>query len=156
MSILVKSSFFEKKLIRALSSASSSKTAKGVIMPEKGRLFPILVSVAWHEIWCLGVDRILIHPGKIHSQLALHNQWLRSINASLNRDRILADKLRFGSLSLNKQLVLNTWSGLLLNEESLLDDWIHTKGVLVELLITSPRFTQLPSSFSRVPITALP
>ncbi|KAJ7190310.1 hypothetical protein GGX14DRAFT_605990 [Mycena pura] len=44
------------------------------------------------------------------------------------------------ALCFNKELVLNTWSGLLLNEESLLDDWTYTKGVLAEsptLVITT-------------------
>jgi hypothetical protein len=106
-------------------------TPSGKILPEKGRLFAILVSVAWHEIWRLRVDRVLTHPGKVHSELAICTQWLRSINVSLSRDRILTNKTKFGSLSFNKKLVLNTWSGLLLNEESLPDDWTYEKGVLV-------------------------
>jgi hypothetical protein len=107
------------------------KTTKGAIIPEKGHLFAILVSVAWHEIWWLRVDRVLCNPGKIHSGQAIYNQWFKSVNTSPNRDRILTDKLRFGTLSLNKQLVLNTWSGLLLHEDSLPDDWTYTKRVLV-------------------------
>ncbi|KAJ7220157.1 hypothetical protein GGX14DRAFT_354895, partial [Mycena pura] len=70
-------------------------------------------------------------PNKIHSNLAICTQWLQSINASLSRDRILTNKIKFGMLSFNKELILNTWSGLLLNEESLPDDWTYTKGVLV-------------------------
>jgi hypothetical protein len=106
-------------------------TPSGKILPGKGRLFAILVSVAWHEIWRLRVDRTLTHPGKIHSELAICTQWMRSINASLNRDRILTNKTRFGPLSFNKNLVLNTWSGLLLNEDSLPDDWTYEKEILV-------------------------
>jgi hypothetical protein len=48
-------------------------------MPEKGRLFAILVSVAWHEIWCLRLDQVLTHPGKRHSQ------WLRPRDATRAR-----------------------------------------------------------------------
>ncbi|KAJ7190312.1 hypothetical protein GGX14DRAFT_382276, partial [Mycena pura] len=59
------------------------RTSRGKILPEKGRLFAILVSVAWHEIWRLRVDRVLTHPNKIHSEPAICTQWLRSINASL-------------------------------------------------------------------------
>jgi hypothetical protein len=106
-------------------------TTKRKIIPEKGRLFAILVSVAWHEIWCLRVDRIFTNPGKVHLEPAIYNQWLRSVNTSLRQDQILTDKMRFGPLSLNKKLVLNTWSGLLLDEESLPDDWTYAKGVLV-------------------------
>ncbi|KAJ7193723.1 hypothetical protein GGX14DRAFT_378700, partial [Mycena pura] len=84
-----------------------------------------------HEIWRLRVDRIITNPGKIHSSSAIYNQWLKSINTSLTRDRILTNKTKFGKLSFNKQLVLNTWSGLLLNEDYLPNDWTYTKRVLV-------------------------
>ncbi|KAJ7751680.1 hypothetical protein B0H16DRAFT_1547993 [Mycena metata] len=61
----------------------------------------------------------------------IYNQWLKMVNAALQRDRILTNKARFGTRALNKQTVLNTWSGLLMDEDSLPDDWIFTKGVLV-------------------------
>jgi hypothetical protein len=38
--------------------------------------------------------------------------------------------MEFKTLALKKQCVLNTWSGLLLDEASLLDNWIN-EGVLV-------------------------
>jgi hypothetical protein len=76
------------------------------------------------------VDRVLTLPGKVHSELE-STQWLRSVNTSLSRDCILTNKTRFGSLSFNKKSVLNTWSGLLLNEDSLPDDWTYENGVLV-------------------------
>ncbi|KAJ7214565.1 hypothetical protein GGX14DRAFT_360201 [Mycena pura] len=107
------------------------KSGKGKLIPEKGRLFAILTSVAWHEIWRLRVERVITSPGKVHSSPAIYNQWLKAINTSLSRDRILTDKLKFGNLSFNKQLVLNTWSGLLMNEDYLPDDWTYTKAVLV-------------------------
>jgi ribonuclease HI len=55
---------------------------------------------------------------------------LKTINQALQQDCLLTDKVRFDSLALNKQLVLGTWSGLLLDEDSLLDDWTK-EGVLV-------------------------
>jgi hypothetical protein len=53
------------------------------------------------------------------------------MNDTLNRDKLLTNRARFGSLAIKKQLVLNTWSGTLLDEDSLLDDWKKSKGVLV-------------------------
>jgi hypothetical protein len=38
------------------------KSGKGMVQPEKGRLFAILVSVAWHLIWGLGVTRVIKAP----------------------------------------------------------------------------------------------
>ncbi|KAJ7656114.1 hypothetical protein DFH06DRAFT_1132594 [Mycena polygramma] len=42
----------------------------------------------------------------------------------------LTNKLKFNNLALNKDLVLRTWSGLLMNEDQLPDDWTYTEGVL--------------------------
>jgi hypothetical protein len=60
----------------------------------------------------------------------IHNRWLKVVSGALLRDRLLTDKIKFGPLALKKQLVSNTWSGLLMNEDSLPDDWTH-EGVLV-------------------------
>jgi hypothetical protein len=61
----------------------------------------------------------------------IHNHWLNLVKSALRRDRILTDKVKFGPLALRKQMVLNTWSGLLMDEDSLPDDWTLTEGVLV-------------------------
>jgi hypothetical protein len=106
------------------------KSGNGIAIPAKGRLFAILVSVAWHLIWKLRVSRVISSPDRIPTEAEIHNQWLKSINRALQRDRLLTDKIKFGPLALKKQLVLNTWSGLLFNEDSLPDDWTH-EGVLV-------------------------
>jgi hypothetical protein len=106
------------------------KSDKGAVLPEKGRLFAILVSVAWHLIWNLRQGRVIEDPDRRQSVLAIHNQWLSAINAALTRDRLLTDRIKFGPLALKKQLVLNTWSGLLMDEDSLPEDWTY-EGVLV-------------------------
>ncbi|KAJ6492111.1 hypothetical protein C8R45DRAFT_1053084 [Mycena sanguinolenta] len=77
---------------------------------DKGRLFAILVSIAWHLIWNLRRERI-------------HKHWLKSVNTVLTRDRLLTVKNKFGSLAFKKPMVLNTWSGILGEEESLPEDW---------------------------------
>jgi hypothetical protein len=53
------------------------------------------------------------------------------VNAAPRRDRILTNKIKFGAQAFEKQLVLNTWSGLLLDEDSLPDDWTYQEGVLI-------------------------
>ncbi|KAJ6533919.1 hypothetical protein DFH09DRAFT_835620, partial [Mycena vulgaris] len=63
----------------------------------------------------------------------VHNKWLKAVNTALRRDCVSTDKIKFGSLALKKQLVLNTWSGLLMDENSLPDDWTYTEGVLVAM-----------------------
>ncbi|KAJ7737787.1 hypothetical protein DFH07DRAFT_752898, partial [Mycena maculata] len=59
-----------------------------------------------------------------------YNKWLKPLNTILQRDSILTDKKNFGPLTFNKTAVLKTWSGLLLDKDSLPDDWTH-EGVLV-------------------------
>jgi ribonuclease HI len=73
---------------------------------------------------------VITNPDSVLTKSVIHNQWLKAINAVLQRDRLLTDQIRFGALTLKKQLILNTWSGLLMDEDSLLDDWTH-EGVLV-------------------------
>jgi ribonuclease HI len=73
---------------------------------------------------------VITNPDRILTESAIHNQWLKAINGVLQRDRLLTDKIRFGPLALKEQLVLNTWSGLLMDEDSLLDNWTH-EGVSV-------------------------
>ncbi|KAJ6478373.1 hypothetical protein C8R45DRAFT_934143 [Mycena sanguinolenta] len=69
------------------------------------------------------------NPDRIHTEKAIHNRWLKGVNNMLMRDRLLTNKIKFGPLAFNKQMVLNTWSGILANQDSLPDDWVH-EGVL--------------------------
>lgn len=64
------------------------------------------------------------------TDIDIHNQWVNAVNKASKRDCLMADKIKFGLLAVNKQLVLNTWSGLLMDEDSQPNDWIH-EGVLV-------------------------
>jgi hypothetical protein len=72
-----------------------------------------------------------------HPSTEIHNRWVSLINTALKRDILLTDRIRFGTLAIKKKLVLHTWSGTLLDEESLLDDWIKSKGVLVGMRPTT-------------------
>jgi hypothetical protein len=106
------------------------RSEKGGLIREMGRLFAILVSVAWKLIWNLRVNRVIVSPDRIISEMEIHNKWLKAVNGVLQRDRLLTDKIRFGLFAFSKQMVLNTWSGLLMDEDSLPDDWTY-EGVLV-------------------------
>ncbi|KAJ7708297.1 hypothetical protein B0H17DRAFT_917165, partial [Mycena rosella] len=102
-------------------------------------LFAILISVGWHLIWNLHVLRVITNPGYILTEETIYNHWLKNINAALRRDHILTDKIKFGPLAFKKQLVLNTWSGLLMDEDSLPEDWTCTEGVLVGMRPSNDR-----------------
>jgi len=118
------------------------KHSNGKIIPAMGRLFAILVSTAWHTIWNIRNDKVLKNPHQNITDIEIHNRWLKSVNSALGRDRILTNKMKFGNLALKKDLVLRTWSGLLMNEDALPDDWTYTVGVLVgiqPLTLNDPR-----------------
>ncbi|KAJ6602571.1 hypothetical protein DFH09DRAFT_826513, partial [Mycena vulgaris] len=81
-------------------------------------------------IWNLRNQRVF-ETYTAASETEIRNRWLSLINNTLNRDKLLVNRARFGSLAIKRQLVFDTWSGTLLDEDSLPDDWTRSKGVLV-------------------------
>ncbi|KAJ7923624.1 hypothetical protein B0H13DRAFT_1465578, partial [Mycena leptocephala] len=62
----------------------------------------------------------------------IHNRWLTIINERLEIDKNLTNKLKYGKQhALSPSLVLETWSGTLLDEDDLPDDRLREPGVLV-------------------------
>ncbi|KIJ09911.1 hypothetical protein PAXINDRAFT_164334 [Paxillus involutus ATCC 200175] len=100
----------------------------------KMRLFQILTTEAAHLIWKLQCERVIKLEGRedlFHSTTEIHNRWVTIINTRLKHDRILADPVRY-------DLVLKTWSGVLMNEHDLPNDWIRQTGVLVGIAPQRP------------------
>ncbi|KAJ7820478.1 hypothetical protein B0H13DRAFT_1614032 [Mycena leptocephala] len=102
----------------------------GKRVPSKNRFFTIIVSTSMYLIWNLRNKRVF-ETHTLASEAEIHNRWVELVNSALKRDQLLTNRARFGSLATKKQLVLDTWSGALLDEDSLPDDWIKMKGVLV-------------------------
>ena len=111
---------------------------KGQAVPAQNRFFTIIVSTSMHLIWNLRNERVF-ETNTYASDHEIHNRWVSLINCALKRDQLLANRASFGSHAIKKQLVLNTWSGTLLHEDSLPDDWIRTKGVLVGIRPIAPK-----------------
>ncbi|KAJ7186234.1 hypothetical protein GGX14DRAFT_383650 [Mycena pura] len=110
------------------------KSPQGKLIPEKARLFAILTSVSFHLIWRLYCLRRYTNNNEIEkwpTETQICNQWILVVNQALRRDCILTDSCRFGASARQKELVLRTWSGILMNEDSLPDNWLYTSGVLV-------------------------
>ncbi|KAF9231095.1 hypothetical protein BU15DRAFT_68624 [Melanogaster broomeanus] len=107
----------------------------------KTRLFRILTTEASHLIWKLRCERAIKLEGKeelFHSDIEIHNRWVACINKRLKYDRLLADSVRYGKKALKLDLVLKTWSGVLMDEHNLPDDWIRQSGVLVGIAPRRP------------------
>ncbi|KAJ7700550.1 hypothetical protein B0H16DRAFT_1348653 [Mycena metata] len=98
------------------------KSGKGVPIPAKNRFFTIVVSTSMRLLWNLRNER-LFQTHKCPSEQEIHNRWLSAINAALRYDQLFTNKARFGNPAIKRQLVLNTWSGTLLDEDSLSDDF---------------------------------
>ncbi|KAK6975034.1 hypothetical protein R3P38DRAFT_2787440 [Favolaschia claudopus] len=113
------------------------RTNRGNRLRAKERFFTILVSASIHLIWKLRNERVL--EGKNLTDAEIENRWFSMINSALKRDQTLTNKARFGSLAKTKQIVLETWSGVLQNEHALPDDWTQSKGVLVGIWPTTRR-----------------
>ncbi|KAJ7642550.1 hypothetical protein B0H17DRAFT_960079, partial [Mycena rosella] len=93
-------------------------------------VFTVIVSTAMHLIWNLRNER-LFEFKPLTSEREIRKRWLLMINGTSKRDRLLTNRARFGALATKKQLVLETWSGTLLDEDYLPEDWIRSKGALV-------------------------
>jgi hypothetical protein len=52
------------------------------------------------------------------------------MNAQLTLDQAITNN-KYGKRALKQQIVLNTWKGLLKNEENLPKNWLKSTGVLV-------------------------
>ncbi|KAJ7486935.1 hypothetical protein FB451DRAFT_1026252 [Mycena latifolia] len=105
-------------------------STKGKSVPAQNRFFTIALSTSMYLIWKLRNERVF-DTNEPASEAEIHNRWVSLINSALKRDLLRTNRARFGSLAIKKQLVLETWSGTLLDEDSLPDDWIKSKGVLV-------------------------
>ncbi|KAJ6579277.1 hypothetical protein B0H10DRAFT_1835959 [Mycena sp. CBHHK59/15] len=73
------------------------KSDQGAILPEKVRLFAILVSLAWHLIWNLRRGRVIETPDRIQTNLVIHNQWLNTINAACQQSDTLGGRRKSGT-----------------------------------------------------------
>ncbi|KAJ6480319.1 hypothetical protein C8R45DRAFT_799855, partial [Mycena sanguinolenta] len=90
---------------------------RGTPIPAKNRFFTILLSTSLQLIRHLRNER-LFETHASASRTEIHSRWVSAVNCALKRDIILTNKARFGSLALNKQLFLKTWSGALSDERN--------------------------------------
>ncbi|KAK0496498.1 hypothetical protein EDD18DRAFT_1309569 [Armillaria luteobubalina] len=103
----------------------------GKVSPLATRLYRILATETVHLIWKINCQRRIQQgdddPTKWHSEE-------QAMNKRLTIDRLLVNKLQYGSKAMMKAKVLSTWRGTLHDEKSLLEDWISQRGVLVGIV----------------------
>lgn len=102
--------------------------------PGANRLYRILMTESAHLIWVLRCERRIKHadmPNANISEIEAHNKWVHKINTRLTLDKITSDKMKFKKLATNPDTALQTWSGVLDDEQNLPENWLRRSGVLV-------------------------
>lgn len=98
------------------------------------RLMTIVMSESLYTIWLIRCKWVIskgsnlediIHPNEVEAL------WRTRINKRIRVDQTMASKKIFKWKKVTRQMVLNTWSKTLQNEEVLPNNWIWSKGVLV-------------------------
>jgi len=115
--------------------------ARGTWKKGQSRLFAILVLESAHLIWKLRCEWTIENQGdqlKLPTENEIHNRWVKTMNMRLKFDKLQSDTKRYGSRAIRADLVLKTWSGVLLNEDNLPDNWIWESGVLVGITPRRP------------------
>ncbi|KAJ7912023.1 hypothetical protein B0H13DRAFT_1614001, partial [Mycena leptocephala] len=105
---------------------------KGQSLPGASRLYRILISESVFTIWKVRNSSVISQGGQSLSDAEIHNRWLHAINQRLNLDRPLTNQARYGKqFSLKPELVLQTWSSTLKDEEDLPEEWLRVPKDLV-------------------------
>ncbi|KAI0353111.1 ribonuclease H-like protein [Trametes cingulata] len=98
------------------------------------RLARIMVTETTYLVWVLRCQRVVgwaDEPDKVHTEREVANRWLAAMNRRLKMDALLTQARQCGKKALKKQLVLETWRGVLSDEDTLPEDWLSCSGVLV-------------------------
>ncbi|KAF8240546.1 hypothetical protein L208DRAFT_1232612, partial [Tricholoma matsutake] len=110
------------------------KSEKGKKLHGKNCLFEILVTESAHLIWKLRCEKVIKFervPDKFHSPDEIHNRWVAQVNRRLHLDILSTNRKLQDRSALTQGIVLQTWSGVQKDEDSLPNNWIWQQGVLV-------------------------
>jgi hypothetical protein len=93
------------------------------------RLFKILVSESAYLIWLLQCERVIEHQNRrLASPNEIQNRWLTAINGRLRIDRCMTSRYRYKERAIPAHVVRDTWTGILMNEEDLPEEWEKDSG----------------------------
>ncbi|KAI9062428.1 hypothetical protein FKP32DRAFT_1724414, partial [Trametes sanguinea] len=130
-------SLLSKKQLQALnisyglimgSHALKVVTENGRVRSGATRLSAIVLTEAAYLIWVMRCERVIDwqeQPGKQHNAYEAANRLIAIINKRWLLDRALTKTRLAGSKTITKQTLIQTWSGLLVNEPIDEDDWVR-------------------------------
>ncbi|KAJ7226846.1 hypothetical protein GGX14DRAFT_347280, partial [Mycena pura] len=104
---------------------------RGLVDHGARRLYRILISESAYLIWRLRNERVIDRDGVPAPEEEIENKFRFIINQRLQMDKILANRPRKGKRpALSPKLVLDTWSALLDDMQSLPANWLgEPKGI---------------------------
>ena len=109
------------------------------------QFFQILTSESAYLIWKLRCETPLSNADLSATQGEIHNRWVHTINEQLTIDHMLSSTQKLGPRTLSHHLLVSTWCGALLNEDSLPKNWLTKRDIKVLVGIEPMRRT-LPNS----------
>lgn len=114
--------------------AFSALDEEGELRQGPTRLARIILTETAYLIWVLRCERVIgresRQPDGVTDEL-VKRRWLAAVNKRLRMDCALTNKARAGRMFVAPDVVMDTWSGVLLNETGLPAAWTDTEGVLV-------------------------
>ncbi|KAF8955415.1 hypothetical protein BDZ97DRAFT_1764897 [Flammula alnicola] len=112
------------------SSNATFRTPEGHIQQGAMRFQRIMMSESAHLIWKMRCERVIQNENEPTTKAEVNKRWIKAINLRLEMDCRMTDS-KYEKKALAKGLVLDTWTGTLLNEDNLPQDWTRETGVLV-------------------------
>ncbi|KAJ3895381.1 hypothetical protein GG344DRAFT_38924 [Lentinula edodes] len=86
------------------------------------RLYRILISESARLIWMIRNDRVINERTNEATNKEVQHKWVEMMNRRLTLDRDMTHQ-KFAKKALSTKLVLSTWKSVLLNEETIDEDW---------------------------------
>ncbi|KAF8059886.1 hypothetical protein FPV67DRAFT_1424487 [Lyophyllum atratum] len=106
------------------------KDEGGIRLSGDSRLYRILMVESAYLILKLRCARVCEFENQAFSSQEVRNRWAKAMNERLKMDSLMTNR-KYEHKALDKDLVLETWKGVLQNEEDLPVDWTGVVGVLV-------------------------
>lgn len=98
-------------------------------LPGHVRFYRILVIKSAYLIWKLRCGGVIQNENTSFIRQEVL-KWIRTMNDRLSLDRE-ATNPKYGRKALSRKMVLRTWSGVLMDKNSLPDDWLGETKILV-------------------------
>ncbi|KAG6894619.1 hypothetical protein C0992_005383, partial [Termitomyces sp. T32_za158] len=109
---------------------ASFKDSKRKKLPNRARLYRIIMVEAAYLIWKLRCERVIQNENTPFTVQEVQNRWVETLNRRLALDQAMTNK-NFSKKAISKDTVLKTWSDIIKNRSTLPVDWTGTHGVLV-------------------------